>query len=60
MSISRGNSLFCAYRSEIGADFDIIGFESYQDMIDFCDFNQEYLPFETGLYSLKDAKEIFA
>jgi hypothetical protein len=29
-------------------------------MIDFCDFNQEYLPFETGLYSLKDAKEIFA
>ena len=42
-----------------GGDFDIMGFETYQDMIDFCDFNSSYMPFETRLFSLNDAKAIF-
>jgi hypothetical protein len=59
MSICKGGDLFCAYRSDIGGEFDIIGFETYHDMVEFCDFNTAYMPYETRLYSLKDAKEIF-
>jgi len=59
MSITKGGDLFCAVRNDIGGEFDIIGFETYQDMVDFCDTNTAYLPFETRLYSLKDALSIF-
>ena len=59
MSITKGGDLFCAVRNDLGEDFDIMGFQTYQDMIDFCDFNSSYMPFETRLFSLNDAKAIF-
>lgn len=50
---------YCAYRDWDYGEFDIIVFESREEMDDFCDFNNDYQPYLTSLLTLKEAKDIF-
>ena len=51
--------IFCAFRDWDYGDFDIIAFETKQDMLSFCEFNTDYKPFSTSIMSLQEAKAIF-
>ena len=50
---------YCAYRDWEYGEFDIIVFETFKEMNDFCQFNPDYQPFETSVLTLQEAKEIF-
>lgn len=50
---------YCAYRDWDYGEFDIIVFESREEMEEFCEFNQDYQPFPTSVFTLKEAKDIF-
>jgi len=56
----KGEDAFCAVRHWEKGDFDIIVFTNYQEMIDFCSFNDDYTEFETSVLSLSEAKSIFS
>ena len=51
---------FCAYRDWDRGEFDIIVFETEQEMLEFCEFNHDYEPYTTSVLSLQDAKDIFS
>jgi hypothetical protein len=50
---------FCAYRDWDQGEFDIIVFETEDEMIDFCKFNNDYQEFYTSILTLKEAKDLF-
>lgn len=50
---------YCAYRDWDQGEFDIIVFETENEMIDFCKFNNDYQEFYTSILTLKEAKDIF-
>ncbi len=50
---------YCAFRDWDYGDFDIIVFETAQEMEDFCNFNNDYRPFSTSVLTLQGAKKIW-
>lgn len=52
-------TVYLAVNINSDCEFDAIAFETYNEMIEFCSIKDEYQPFETGLYTVKDALDIF-
>lgn len=50
---------YCAYRDWDFGEFDIIVFDSREEMEEFCQFNPKYQTYPTSILTLKEAKEIF-
>ena len=50
---------YCAYRDWDQGEFDIIVFETEDEMIDFCKFNNDYQEYHTSILTLREAKDIF-
>lgn len=50
---------YCAYRYWTCGDFDIIVFETPEEMYEFCKFNSDYQEFETSILTLQEAKDVF-
>ena len=53
------NTVYLAVNIEPDHEFDAIAFNSYDEMMEFCGIYDVYQPFETGLYTVRDALDIF-
>lgn len=51
--------LYLVYRDWHNGDFDIMGLDTLEQAIQFCEFNPDYQLYETTQYDLAAAKSIF-